>query len=175
MMSYCKRLLNKLEERRIKRRLFRCGRDVTIEPDRVFAGLYNISLGDHVYIGPRSLLYSTGARLCIEGHFVAGPGLTILTGDHRIDLVGKYIDEVRGRDKRPENDRDVRIEPDVWCGANVTILKGVTLHRGCVVAAGAVVTKDVPAYAVAGGVPARVISMRFTPEQIAEHEALLGI
>lgn len=65
------------------------------------------------------------------------------------------------------------IENDVWCGANVTILKGVTIGRGSVVAAGAVVTKSFPPYNIIGGVPAKLLKMRFTPEQIAEHERLI--
>lgn len=65
------------------------------------------------------------------------------------------------------------IEDGVWCGANVTILKGVTIGRGSVVAAGAVVTKSCAPYSIIGGVPAKLIRMRFTPEQILEHERLL--
>ena len=76
-------------------------------------------------------------------------------------------------DKHPEDDQDVHIEDDVWIGTNTTLLKGVTVGRGAVVAAGALVTKDVPPYAIVGGVPAKVLKYRFTPEQIQEHERQL--
>ena len=58
-------------------------------------------------------------------------------------------------------DQPVVIEEEVWCGANVTILKGVTIGRGSVVAAGAVVTKSCPPYSIIGGVPAKVLRKRF--------------
>ena len=65
------------------------------------------------------------------------------------------------------------VEDGCWIGANVTILKGVTIGRGSVVAAGAVVTRSCPPYSIIGGVPARVIRQRFTEEEIAKHESLL--
>ena len=65
------------------------------------------------------------------------------------------------------------IEDGVWMGCNVIVLKGVKVGRGAVVAAGAVVTKDVPPYAIVGGNPAKVIKFRFTDEQILEHERYL--
>jgi acetyltransferase-like isoleucine patch superfamily enzyme len=101
-----------------------------------------------------------------------GPHPTIITGDHRIDVIGKFINKVTDDEKLPENDMPVVIEDDVWCGANVTILKGVTIGHGSVVAAGAVVTKSFPPYSIIGGVPAKLIRMRFTPEQIEDHERL---
>ncbi|SFR01419.1 transferase hexapeptide (six repeat-containing protein) [Enterobacter sp. kpr-6] len=58
------------------------------------------------------------------------------------------------------------INDDVWIGCNVTILSGVEIGRGAVIAAGSVVTKDVPPYAIVGGNPAKTISMRLTPQQI---------
>ena len=58
-------------------------------------------------------------------------------------------------------DQPVVIEDDVWVGANVTILKGVTIGHGSVVAAGAVVTKSCPPYSIIGGVPAKVLRKRF--------------
>ncbi|KAI9133931.1 DapH/DapD/GlmU-related protein [Acaryochloris sp. CCMEE 5410] len=54
----------------------------------------------------------------------------------------------------------VIIEDDVWLGAGTTVLDGVKIGKGCIVGAGAVVTKDLPAYAIAAGVPAKVIKMR---------------
>lgn len=61
----------------------------------------------------------------------------------------------------------VFIQNDVWVGHGATIMAGVTLRNGCVVAANAVVTKDVPPYAIVGGNPARVLRYRFEPEIIA--------
>ena len=65
------------------------------------------------------------------------------------------------------------IEDGVWCGANVTILKGVTIGKDSIVAAGAVVTKSFPPYSIIGGVPAKLLKKRFTEEQIQEHERLM--
>lgn len=64
-------------------------------------------------------------------------------------------------------------EDDVWIGANVTILKGVTIGRGSVVATGAVITKSCPPYSIIGSVPAKVLKMRFSVEAMNIHERLL--
>lgn len=72
---------------------------------------------------------------------------------------------------RQDQDNPLSIGHDVWIGDRVTILSGCTLiGNGAVIAAGAVVTKDVPAYAIVGGIPARVIRMRFGQDRIAEIE-----
>ena len=63
---------------------------------------------------------------------------------------------------------DIIIDDDVWIGYGATILSGVHISQGAVVAACAVVTKDVPPYAIVGGVPAKVIKYRFEPEMIEE-------
>lgn len=63
---------------------------------------------------------------------------------------------------------DIIIQNDVWIGAKSTILSGITIHNGAIVAAGSVVTKDVPAYAIVAGNPAKIVKYRFTEKQIED-------
>lgn len=149
-----------------------CGRGVYIRPmSSDFKGLENLSVGDGSSIPKGSVFYCTEAPLIIGKKVIFGPHPTIITGDHRIDVVGSYImDNV---EKLPENDAPVIIEDDVWVGANVTILKGVTIGRGSVVAAGAVVNRSFPPYSVIGGVPAKILKYRFTIDEVLEHECML--
>lgn len=149
-----------------------CGKNVYLRPTRSdLKGLWNMSIGDGSSIPKGSVFYCTEAPLTIGKKVIFGPNPTIITGDHRMDVVGKFI--MDSHDKLPENDAPVTIEDDVWAGANITILKGVTIGRGSVIAAGAVVNKSMPPYSIIGGVPARVLKKRFTIEQILEHERLL--
>ncbi len=158
----------------VKRALHHAGKNIYMRPSKSdFKGLWNMSIGDDSIIPRGSVFYCTRAPLTIGKKVIFGPNPTIITGDHRIDIIGKYIADVTNEEKLPEHDAPVVIEDDVWCGANVTILKGVTIGRGSVVAAGAVVTKSFPPYSIIGGVPAKIIRMRFTPEQIVEHEKRL--
>ena len=155
-----------------------CGKGVYFRPlSSDIKGLHNLSIGDATSIPKGSTIYCTDAPCTIGRKVLFGPHPTIITGDHRIDLVGKFIADVTVGEKfiDGENpfDQPVVIEDGVWCGANVTILKGVTIGRGSVVAAGAVVTKSFPPYSIIGGVPAKLLRMRFTPEEIEKHEKLL--
>lgn len=155
-----------------------CGKNVYLRPmSSDIKGLWNLSVGDGTSIPKGSTIYCTDAPCTIGKKVLFGPHPTIITGDHRIDVLGKYIADVTVEEKfvNGENQYDqlVTIEDDVWCGANVTILKGVTIGRGSVVAAGAVVTKSFAPYSIIGGVPAKLLKMRFTPEQIEEHERKL--
>lgn len=143
----------------------------------IILGVENIMAGNHISIGAGSTIYTTRAKLIIKDHFVSGPNLTIITGDH-MPMIGRYLDEVNDADKdkydkNRDFDKDVIIKEDVWCGANVTILKGVVIGRGAIIAAGSVVIKDIPPYSIAGGVPAKPIKTRWSVEQIIEHEKKL--
>ena len=157
-----------------KRAMRHCGKGVYIRPmSSDIKGVENLSVGDGTSIPKGSVIYCTDAPLTIGRKVVFGPRPTIITGDHRIDIIGKHIIDVTVEEKLPENDMPVQIEDGVWVGANVTILKGVTIGRGSVVAAGAVVTHSCPPYSIIGGVPAKIIRARFTDEEIVEHERIL--
>ena len=135
-----------------KKQLGACGKNVVI--------LYPNRLSKRMFIGNDVNIYE-------HGQFIIGPGgkfimkdrsgcaqhLTVITGKHG-HIVGKW-------------NKDVRI------GANVTLLAGVTLGRGCRIGAGSVVTKDVAPYSIAAGNPARHLRFIFTPEEIVEHEKKL--
>jgi acetyltransferase-like isoleucine patch superfamily enzyme len=161
--------------RRIKmlalRPLFKsAGTSFRFDPDGHYS-FSTIEVGDHVFLGPGAFLSATESYIRIGHKVMFGPNVTVLGGDHRIDVLGAFMSDVT--EKRPQDDRGVDIADDVWIGANATILHGVKIERGAVVAAGAVVTRDVPAYTIVGGCPARMLRMRFTPEQIREHERAL--
>ena len=133
----------------------------------------NVYIGDHVSIGPNARLLCTRARIIIGNYVMFGPNVSIITGGHRMDVVGRYMISISDSEKLPENDKDIVLEGDNWIGANVTILKGITVGKGAVVAAGALVTKDIPAFSIWGGVPAKQIGVRFDRETIALHEKLI--
>jgi len=79
-----------------------------------------------------------------------GSNVTIIGGDHNASVVGKFMYDYEVQEKRPEDDQDVIIEDDVWIGTGAIILKGVRLGRGSIVAAGALVRKDVLPYTIVG-------------------------
>lgn len=166
-------LYNKVYSPVFKKRMGSCGKNVYFSPlDSTFY-YENLYVGNNVYIGDHADFVSTRSKIIINDHVMFGPHVSIRGGDHRSDIVGRYIDEVKDIDKLPQNDKDVIFEGDNWIGMNSTILKGVTISRGSIVAAGSVVVKSTPPYSIVGGVPARVLKMRFTKEQIEEHERVL--
>ncbi len=157
-----------------KRMLFAsCGKNVIIAKGGMFT-YKNIYLGDNIYIGGQAMFMCTLAKIRFGNNIMLGPRVAIITGGHRMDIIGRYMIDITNNEKRPEDDRDVIVQDDVWIGANVTILRGVTIGEGSIVAAGSVVTKDVEPYSIVGGSPAKRIKMRFTEEEIINHKRSLG-
>ncbi|WP_395050186.1 acyltransferase [Flavobacterium sp.] len=155
-----------------KKKMIFCGRNVRLKPSTsVYFGLENLSIGNDVSIPRFAHIFCTEAPLTIGNKVVFGPAPIIVTGNHRIDVVGKFI--VDSIEKLPENDKEVIIEDDVWVGANVTILMGVIIGRGSVIAAGCVVNKSCPPYSIIGGIPSKVLKFRFTVNEIINHELIL--
>ena len=162
MLDGISRAYNKLFLVPALRRTFeKCGGNVTLGRRSEIAGAENISMGHDVYLGPGATLLTTRAKIIVGDYVMSGPILTIITGDHRTDILDKPMMMLADEDKLPENDQDVVIGNDVWMGSSVTLLKGVHVADHCVIAAGAVVTKDVgPEYSIWGGVPARRLGSR---------------
>lgn len=127
----------------------------------------DIELGHRVQFGPGTIVHCD-ARF---GNDVLVARAVAFVGrdDHRIDCIGKSM----WSSPRGDNCKTI-VEDDVWIGHGAIIIASVTIGRGSIVAAGAVVTHDVPRYAIVAGVPARVVRMRFSQEQICRHEELMG-
>ena len=157
----------------IKRSMGKCGKNVKIMPSTsIFKGVENFYFSDNVRISRYAVIYSTDAKVFIGEKVGIAPYLKIITGNHRFDKVGHFVFD-GDYEKRPEDDKDVIIEGDSWFGINVTILAGVTIGRGTMIAAGAVVNKSCPPYSIIGGNPARILKYRFTIDEILEHEKML--
>lgn len=138
------------------------------------AGFYsfaNITVGDDVILGTRPILMAAESRIRIGSHVMFGPQVAIIAGNHNTSVVGRFMTDVH--EKRPDDDLDVVIEDDVWVGTRAVILRGVTIGRGAIVGAGAVLTKSVPPYAIVAGNPARLIRFRWDANTIEAHERLL--
>lgn len=157
----------------IKKSMFaKCGKKVYVGKNSEIT-FKNVYVGNNVSIGMNAVFMSTLANIIIGDYVMFGPGVTIVTGDHRTDVIGEYMINVHK--KLPENDSNVIIENDVWIGSNVTILKGVTIGQGSIVASGSIVNKSIEPYSVVGGIPAKKIKMRFNENQIQEHKKILNI
>lgn len=123
-----------------------------------------VQVGHHTYGPVDPLISNTQSRLII-GSFcsIAEEVKFILSGEHRTDTISTFPFQARCLTGQPEagSRGDIIVEDDVWIGFRATVLSGVRIGQGAVIAAGAVVTKDVPAYAIVGGVPAKVLRYRF--------------
>ncbi len=128
----------------------KCGKNVNIEKGAVFSS--KTVLGDNSGIGRNAVL--TG-DITIGDNVMMGADCTIYTRNHSFDRLDIPMCKQGFQSERP-----VTIGNDVWIGGHVIILPGVNIGNGVIIGAGAVVTKDVPDYAVMGGSPARVLKYR---------------
>jgi acetyltransferase-like isoleucine patch superfamily enzyme len=147
------------------------GRNATLwAPDR-------ITIGSNVYIGKDVNIECN----CEIGDYVLIANRVAIVGrhDHDFRKVGapvRFAPWIGSRKvPSPWRSETAVIEQDVWIGFGTIVLSGVRIGRGAIVAAGAVVTRDVPPYAVVAGAPARAIARRFSSrEEIAAHEAAVA-
>ena len=131
-------------------------------------------IGHHVFLN-FNLMIQDDAPVTIGNHCDFGPGLTIVTPVH--PLVAKErraLYDPDGTAKRLCWAKPVVIGDNCWFGANVTVCPGVTIGEGCVIGAGSVVTRDIPANSFAAGVPARVIRPITEADSLKNNPGLLG-
>ncbi len=131
----------------------------------------DVEIGDYSYIAAYSHISMTkiGKFCSIGPYLICGWGLHPINGLSTNPMFYSTRKQngitLTEKDKFEEK-KQITIGNDVFIGANVTILDGITIGDGCVIGAGAVVTKNIPDYAVVGGVPAKIIKYRFSEDQI---------
>jgi len=134
---------------------FQWGLPLNIKPNTVRIGRY-------VYIGANA---NIGTPLVVGDLCMISTNFHLIGNDHNAGIIGTPTRLGFRREKKV-----TIIESDCWIGHGVTMLSGVVIGRGSIIAAGAVVTKSVPPYSIVGGVPAKELRMRFSPDQIAVHD-----
>jgi maltose O-acetyltransferase len=135
----------------VRQMLPRFGRD-----NRLGRGVYlgdgrDVEIGSHCHVNDGCRL----VNVCIGDYVLVGPEVAFLSQAHRIDSATAPM-AVQGKIRFPPT----IVEGDVWIGLRAIIMPGRRIGRGAIVGAGAVVTRDVPAYAVVAGVPARIVRYR---------------
>ena len=146
------------------------GRNVYIGNNGIFT-YRNIQIGNDVSIGANAVFQSSFGKIVIRDHVMFGPGVHIHGGNHKINEVGKLLKHTT--EKQPGDDGTVLIEEDCWIGANAIILSNVTIGKGSVIGAGAIVTKSIPPYSVYTGSPSMKLRNRFSDDELNEHIKLL--
>lgn len=117
------------------------------------------------------ILNNYGEHVYIKKYTVISANCTIVTNNHT-STVG-IPQSLLGSSHINDKVKDITIGEDVWVGANVTILAGANLGRGCIAGACCTISKPIPPYAVVVGTPARIVGVKFSIEQILEHEKLI--
>jgi acetyltransferase-like isoleucine patch superfamily enzyme len=137
------------------RRQVKMGPGIAMAPNVSFRNGERIAIGKGSHIGSRCSLWAgdSRGRIVLGDHCLLAPDVFITASNYRMELGRPVMSQAR-------DERDVIIGEDVWLGARVTVLPGVEIGDGCVVAAGAVVTCSLPPYSIAAGAPARIVKSR---------------
>jgi virginiamycin A acetyltransferase len=131
-----------------------------------------VKVGKKTY-GPIKAIFSNNSFESLEiGHYCSiGSGTIFMMGsEHSYSCISTFPFKVKilGHKFEADTKGPIIVNDDVWIGENALILSGVTIGKGAVIAAGSVVVKDIPSYAIAGGNPARIIKYRF-PETVISY------
>lgn len=133
----------------VKKYLKKCGQNPRVKKGAEISP--NAKLGNYSELGTRCIIQ---ANVDIGDNVIMGPDVKIYSRNHKFDRIDIPIKE------QGKNYYSTLIGDDVWIGANCIITAGVKIGNHVIIAAGAVVTKDVPDYAIVGGVPAKILKYR---------------
>ncbi|MEJ2045170.1 MAG: acyltransferase [Reinekea sp.] len=164
LLNYIRNLLNF----GFRYRYVEYGRNVHVQWNvELFSPNNKIVIGNDVGINSGTVILSD---IIIGNDVLIAPRCGFINrGEHTYDVCGQTIfDGPRSRSEL------ITINDDVWIGYGSTILGGVTINEGAIVAAGSVVINDVPEYSIVAGNPARVINRRFSDLELEQHKKFLG-
>ena len=130
------------------------GANIRIHPTASLRCGRNIRIGENSHINQYCCIWaSKNSKIILGDNLLMGPGVKIFSSNH-----GTSKDKIMNQQGWVE--KDIIIGNDVWIGANAVILPGIKINDGVIIAAGAVVTKDIPPYSIVAGVPAKPIKER---------------
>lgn len=137
---------------------------------------YSFVKNGHLLVGKGSYglinIHTSGAKgeklIIGQNCQISGQSHFLLGGEHDYKTISTYPYEelIYKKEKSSFSKGKIQLEDEVWVGCNALIMSGVKIGKGAIIAAGSVVTKDVPPYAIVGGVPAQVIKYRFSKKII---------
>lgn len=131
-----------------------------------------LHMEENTALRPGAIIQNTAKEhIYIKKYSAIGIHCTIVTDNHKSTVGIPQV--ILGPSHINDFSKDLHIDEDVWVGTNVTILPGGDLGRGCIVGACSTVTKPVPPYALVAGSPAKIVGVKFTIDQIIEHEKAL--
>lgn len=173
-------------KRLIARVLSNCRRKTypNVHSSAVMARDISVSSPKYLYLGEDCniakgavIMNGSNGKFVMKKWSFSARELLVICGNH-MPVVGvpliKVTDAMKQQlDVDHKYSADVIVDEDVWIGARVTLMPGVHIGRGAIIAAGSVVTHCVPAYSVWGGVPAKHIKFKWTLEEIIKHEKIL--
>lgn len=163
-------VINKIKYQKFKINWRMHNRHNSTSPDCYFP-IDAVKVGKETYGGLNVLIHGVGYKLIIGNYCSIAPGVSFIPcSDHDVSHISTFPfkNKIINNEQEAISKGNIVVDDDVWIGYGSTILSGVHIGQGAVVAAGSVVSKDVPPYAIVGGVPARVIKFRFKDDMIEE-------
>lgn len=148
------KFISKLRINAFRLRGLQSGEDILLQSGVRLYGCRNIKIGDYSFFGRGTKLYAYNEKIVIGSNCLIADSVKIVTRNHLYSDVNNFIN------KQGYTNSPITIGDDVWIGFDCTILPGVNIGNGAIVAAGSVVTKNIPAMKIYGGIPAKLIKER---------------